>query len=137
MEHRDEWYKHAQLLSRRLSTLLLGLPAEVVINSRDDGSPYILSFSIKGLDNAQVLHYLSDHGIYLSAASACSSNRAAVPKGTWRKKHSLLLQLAGLPKTANTTTYRVSFFAQSSLEDVQRLVAGLANYLQGEASGGA
>ena len=52
----------------------------VTINSRkgDKGAPHIVSASFSGVRSEVLLHALEDKGIYVSAGSACSSNRPAV-----------------------------------------------------------
>ncbi|MED9872611.1 MAG: cysteine desulfurase family protein, partial [Eggerthellaceae bacterium] len=69
----------------------------VIINSREDGSPYICNITIPGMNNQKALDYLSDKGIYISKAAACESNHTTVAPGTWRPKHPLSLQAAGIP----------------------------------------
>jgi cysteine desulfurase len=97
----------------------------VIINSRENGSPYIVNFAIPGMDSSKALHLLSDEGIFLSTTSACESNHTTVPPGTWRKKHPLALQLAGIPKRIGRSVFRVSFFVDNTRADVDRLVLAL------------
>jgi cysteine desulfurase len=98
----------------------------VMLNSREDGSPYIVNFAVPDMDSAKALQLLSDAGIFLSTAAACESNHANVPPGTWRKKHPLALQLAGIPKRIGQSVFRVSFFGGNTRADVDRLVSALA-----------
>lgn len=42
----------------------------VIINSREDGSPYICNISVPGMKNDKALKYLSDRKIYISKAAA-------------------------------------------------------------------
>lgn len=53
---------------------------DVVINSKQDDSfaPHIVSVSIKDIRSEVMLHALEDKGIYVSAGSACASNKTAV-----------------------------------------------------------
>jgi cysteine desulfurase len=97
--------------------------AEVVINSRADGSPYILNFSIPDVDNKAALKYLSKHGTYISIGSACEANHSNVPAGTWREKSPLVLELAGIPKHLRDSTFRISFSANNTSAEIKRLVA--------------
>lgn len=46
-----------------------------VLNSGDQGSPYILSISIPGLRGEVLLHALEKHGIIIGTGSACSSKK--------------------------------------------------------------
>jgi cysteine desulfurase len=110
-------------LKRYLEDTLRGAFEDVIINSREDGSPYIVSFAIPGIDNKKALQYLSEQGIYISTASACESNHATVSQGTWRSKHPLVLQLAGIPKKLSRSVFRVSFFAYNTQGEIDQLVA--------------
>ncbi|MDR2106621.1 MAG: cysteine desulfurase [Coriobacteriales bacterium] len=129
LAHREATEERA----RGLSTLLVeGLRREfpsVIINSRADGSPFIVSFSLPGVDNKAVLAQLSSQGVFVSTASACENNEATVPPGTWRKKHPLPLQAAGIPSEQTTNTFRISFSATSTEQDVRALLEQLPQAL--------
>ena len=103
--------------------------SDAVINSREDGSPYLFNFSVPGMKNQVALRYLSDHGVYVSKASACESNINTVPVGTWRHKHPLSLQAAGIPLAMGKRTLRVSFGYDSCEDDVDQFVDTLKAYL--------
>lgn len=115
----------ASVLRAHLVGALRHRYADIVVNSRDDGSPFIVNFSLPGTDNRAVLERLSDAGVYLSASMACSSNHATVPPGTWREKHPLALQLAGVPASLTRCTYRVSFNDRTTVGEVDRLLEEL------------
>ncbi len=102
---------------------------DAVVNSREDGSPYLFNFSVPGMRNAQALRWLSDNGVYVSKASACEANINTVPVGTWRHKHQLSLQAAGIPLAMGKRTLRVSFGYASTMQDVDRFVDALKRYL--------
>ena len=111
--------------TRLRDRLVLALQAHydgIVVNSREDGSPFIVNFTLPGTDNRTVLERLSDAGVFLSASMACSSNHATVPPGTWREKHPLALQLAGVPARFTRCTYRVSFSDRTTEADVDRFL---------------
>ena len=68
--------------------------------------------------------------IFPAAACACRARRRAknhttVAPGTWRPKHPLALQAAGIPLREGKETLRVSFFHQNTPEDIDRFVAVL------------
>lgn len=86
----------------------------VTVNSPADGSPYILSFSVKGLRSETMLHFLSDREIYVSSGSACS-------KG----KQSGVLQQFGIRQDLADSTLRVSFCAENTPEDITALCTAL------------
>lgn len=118
-------FAHASTLRARLVGALRRRYAGVIVNSRDDGSPFIVNFSLPGTDNREVLARLSDAGVYLSASMACSSNHTTVPPGTWREKHPLALQSAGVPASLTRCTYRVSFSDRTTVDEVDRLLEEL------------
>lgn len=86
----------------------------IAINSPEDGSPYILSFSVKGLRSETMLHFLSDREIYVSSGSACS-------KG----KQSGVLQQFGVKQDLADSTLRVSFCADNTADEVTALCTAL------------
>ena len=86
----------------------------VKINSPENGSPYILSFSVKGLRSETMLHFLSDREIYVSSGSACS-------KG----KQSGVLQQFGIKQDLADSTLRVSFCAENTEADITALCTAL------------
>lgn len=101
-----------------------------IINSRKDGSPYLFNFSVSGMKNQKALDYLSDHGVFVSKASACESNHLTVPPGTWRPKHPLSLQAAGIPLSQGKSTLRISFGYENNEHDVDVFVDCLKAYLE-------
>lgn len=100
----------------------------VIINSREDGSPYICNITVPGMNNQQALEYLSDRGVYVSKAAACESNHKTVASGTWRLKHPLSLQAAGIPLALGKNTLRVSFGYDTVIDDINRFVAVLSEF---------
>ncbi|MDD5807123.1 MAG: cysteine desulfurase family protein [Eggerthellales bacterium] len=123
---RQERELRARTLRQELLEGLSGLFPELIVNSRADGSAFIVNFSLPGTNNSQVIRELDARGVCVSATMACASSHLTVPPGTWREKHPLALQLAGVPKSRTGCTYRVSFGPQSTREDVVRLLAGFA-----------
>jgi cysteine desulfurase len=125
MRQQEQTLRLACDLKRYLIEQLHAGFEQVVINSREDGSPYLVNFALPGMDSSKALLLLSDKGVLLSTASACESNHATVPPGTWRPKHPLVLQLAGISKRLAKSVFRVSFFCGNTRADVDRLVFAL------------
>ena len=100
------------------------------VNSREDGSPYVVSISIRGMDNDAALDYLSDRGVYVSKASACENLHPEVPPEDWRAKHPLSLRLCGVPTTLVPSTLRISFSRASSQEDVDQFLEVFRAYIE-------
>ncbi len=108
----NERYEHVS----QLSMLLRSRAAEIgcVINSPEDGSPYVNSIAIDGLRSEVLLHFLEQKGIYVSSGSACS-------KG---KKSSVLGEF-GVPDKLADFTIRVSFCAENTAGEVEEFIAAL------------
>lgn len=120
---REEAFRRVSDLRRMMLDCLVGRFEGLCVNARDDGSPYIVSFSIPGTSNVQVIRALDEQGICISASTACATSRADVPAGTWRAKHPLTLRLAGFPATHLRCTYRVSLCRDTTEEDVRAFLA--------------
>lgn len=83
----------------------------VTVNGRKDHetAPHIVSVSIAGVRAEVILHTLEDKNIYVSAGSACSSNKPAV---------SSTLQSIGLKKELLDSTVRFSFSVHTVKEEL-------------------
>ena len=126
MEEREQTFSHVKALNARLREKLAQAIPDAIVNSPADASPFIVSVSVPGVRNAKSVAYLSERGVYVSRASACESNHEHIAAGTWRKKHPLSLQAAGIPLKQGNTTLRASFCAATTASDVDRFVDVLA-----------
>lgn len=83
----------------------------VSVNGRKDheSAPHIVSVSIEGVRAEVILHTLEDRGVYVSAGSACSSNKPAI---------SSTLQSIGLKKELLDSTVRFSFSVHTTKEEL-------------------
>lgn len=105
--HMDELYRHA----------LDVLPeAGVRLNLPANAAGHIVSLTLPGIRSETMLHFLSEKGIFVSAGSACSSH-AHGPSGT--------LLAFGLSPADADRTLRVSFGAQNTVDDIDRLADAL------------
>ena len=84
------------------------------------GAPHIVSASFKGVRSEVLLHALEDKGIYISAGSACSSNRPAV---------SSTLKAMGIDKDLLESTVRFSFCEFNTEEEVDYAVGEIKQLL--------
>ncbi len=87
---------------------------DIIINSPDDASPYILNFSASGIRSETMLHHLSTFGVYVSSGSACS-------KGG--KSH--VLSALKIDDDIADSAIRVSFSKESTTADVDALSEAL------------
>ena len=94
----------------------------VTVNSRKGnlGAPHIVSASFKGVRSEVLLHALEDKGLYISAGSACSSNRPAV---------SSTLKAMGIDKDLLESTVRFSFCEFNTEEEVDYAVGEIKQLL--------
>ncbi len=81
------------------------------INGRKgaDSAPHIISLSVDGVRSEVLLHALEEQHIYVSAGSACSSNKPAV---------SATLSAIGVERQYLDSTVRISFCNDNTLEEV-------------------
>lgn len=83
----------------------------VLINSPENGLPFILNLAHPGVRSEIMLHHMASRGVYVSSGSACS-------KG----KKSGVLKAMGLPEQVIDSALRISFSRYSSMEDAKRFV---------------
>lgn len=74
-----------------------------------NNAPHIVSVSIEGVRAEVILHTLEDRNIYVSAGSACSSNKPAISK---------TLKSIGLKDQLLDSTVRFSFSVHTTMEEV-------------------
>lgn len=102
-----------------LTDKLKELPENSVrINEPVSRVDYIVSLTVFGIRSETMLHALSACGVYVSAGSACSSNTHHA---------SAALASFGLSDADADCTVRVSFGIQNTKEDIDALIAGLAD----------
>ena len=95
-----------------------GKPVEIVFHSREENSPYILLFSIKGYEGAVIMRFLSTMGTYIGVGSACSAES---------KEPNKTLTKMGVPRDVAFGALRVSFGWQTTEDEVKEFL----NQLQG------
>ena len=94
----------------------------VQVNSKkgEMGAPHIVSASFKNVGSEVLLHALEDKGIYVSAGSACSSNKPAI---------SYVLQAINLDEDLLKSTIRFSFCPENTKEEIDETVEALKELL--------
>lgn len=90
----------------------------VTINSRkgNDGAPHVVSASFRGVRSEVLLHALEDKGIYVSAGSACSSNRPSISR---------TLKAMNIEKELLGSTVRFSFSEFNTKEEIDYCIEQL------------
>ena len=86
------------------------LEGDVIINSFDEGLPYILNISIPGYRSETMLHFLESKGIYVSSGSACA-------KGST----SYVLKEIGASEKLQDSMLRISFNHTTTNDDIDKL----------------
>ena len=84
---------------------------QVKINGLWDktSAPHVVSLSIKGIRSEVMLHSLEEKGIYVSAGSACASNKPTI---------SATLKAIGVEKDLLDSTIRFSFSVFTTMEEI-------------------
>ena len=95
---------------------------QTVINGRTgrDSAPHIVSVSFAGVRSEVLLHALEEKGIYVSAGSACSSNKPAVSR---------TLKAMGVEKELLGSTLRFSFSFETTEEEIDHCLGALNDLL--------
>ena len=87
-----------------------------------EGAPHIVSVGFSGIRSEVLLHALEERGIFVSAGSACSSNKAAV---------SATLKGIGVKKEYLDSTIRFSFSVFTTEEEIEYCLSVLEELLVG------
>lgn len=108
---REERSKELRTVRNRLISELSEIEGVQINGGKTDetSSPYIVSASVGGVRSEVLLHALEEEGVYVSAGSACSSNKPAVSE---------TLKAIGLPKELLDSTIRISFSFETTEEDI-------------------
>ena len=85
-----------------------------------DGAPHVVSVSIQGVRSEVMLHALEEKGIFVSAGSACSSNKPSI---------SATLKAIGVEKQYLDTTLRFSFSLYTTEAEIDYTVKCLGELL--------
>lgn len=120
-ENLDEKIDRLYELKERFVKGVLELPGTVVNGKTGrDSAPHIVSVSFRDVRSEVLLHALEEKGIYVSAGSACSSNKPAV---------SHTLQSIGVEKELLGSTLRFSFCFDTTEEEIDYCLKALAELL--------
>lgn len=81
-----------------------------------EGAAHIVSLSVRGIRSEVLLHALEERGIYVSAGSACASNKPQT---------SATLKAIGLERDLLDSTIRFSFSVFTTAEEIQYTIQTL------------
>ena len=96
---------------------LSAVPGAVVLGCHE--APHIVNFAIPGLRSQGILNCLQEHGVYVSAGSACS-----------RGHRSHVLEALHAAPAAIDGSIRVSFCRDNTAQDLDALLAALHDAIQ-------
>lgn len=111
-ESRERMYELRQMFLDGLSDL----EDNRAFGSKEQVAPHIISVSFSGIRSEVLLHALEEKGIYVSAGSACSSNRPA---------KSRTLMAIGASDEALDSTVRFSLSDQTTKEELEYVLVVL------------
>ncbi len=108
----DKNYKQVQLQQQLFETIILNSLTEIQINgAKSNRSPYISSISLKHIRGEVLLHALSEHNIFISTGSACSSKKDVF---------SPVLKAMGISKDFLAGSVRISYFPTLKEDQIKR-----------------
>lgn len=107
----EEKRAHLLHLKKRFMECV-GEMEDVTFNSLpgEEGAPHIVSVSFGGVRSEVLLHALEEKGIYVSAGSACSSNKKQTASHTLMALH--------MPRELLDCTVRFSFCEMTTMEEI-------------------
>lgn len=120
LENQKETYNHVSMINQYAREQLMQIE-DIVINTPDDGSPYILNFSAVGYKPEVILHALEDYQIYVSTKSTCSSQKNDVAKTIGAMK---------LPLPVALSAIRISFSSSTTINQIDEFIYHLKNILK-------
>ena len=93
----------------------------VLSEKGDSSAPHIVSASFPGVRSEVLLHALEDRGIYVSAGSACSSNKKLPVSAVLKELH--------LSPELLDSTLRFSFSRYTTAEEIDYCLQALRELL--------
>ena len=128
--YQDFEEKHNRLLGLKkyFMEALVRIP-EIVINNlaAEQSAPHIVSVSFRGVQSEVLLHALEERGIYVSAGSACSSNKK-LPVSTVLKEIRMDRELLEATLRFSFSIYNTEDELEYCICELERLVPMLRKY---------
>ena len=115
----DASYAH---MTNLRDTIVEGISGIENIKINGGDVPYIISLSVKDVRAEVLLHALEEKGIYVSAGSACSSNKPRV---------SDTLKAMGVEKWQTESTIRISLSPHTTQEEADYAVSAIREIVPG------
>ena len=99
----------------------LGSIDVVVINSPEDGSPYVVNISAEGKRSEIMLHFLESKEIYVSSGSACSKGQQSGVLGQFGIKDKRADSALRISMTAETTEEEIDIFCEALSDGIEKV----------------
>ena len=115
-----ERYEKVSGLKANLLGKLSGIEG-VVVNSPDDGSPYVVNISVAGKRSEIMLHFLESKEIYVSSGSACSKGKQSGVLGQFGIKDKRADSALRISMTVETTEEELDIFCEALHEGMEKV----------------
>ena len=115
-----ERYEKVGGLKKYLLGKLSGIEG-VVVNSPEDGSPYVVNISAVGKRSEIMLHFLESKEIYVSSGSACSKGQQSGVLGQFGIKDKRADSALRISMTAETTEAELDLFCEALREGMEKV----------------
>lgn len=115
-----ERYEKVGGLKKYLLDKLSGIEG-VVVNSPEDGSPYVVNISAVGKRSEIMLHFLESKEIYVSSGSACSKGQQSGVLGQFGIKDKRADSALRISMTAETTETELDMFCEALCEGMEKI----------------
>ena len=113
-------YEKVSALKKHLLDRLSGMD-NVLVNSPEDGSPYIINISVVGRRSEIMLHFLESKGIYVSSGSACSKGQQSGVLEQFGIRDKRADGALRISITAETTEAELDEFAEALSEGIGKV----------------
>ncbi|SFW43027.1 cysteine desulfurase family protein [Ruminococcus flavefaciens] len=115
-----ERYEKVGGLKKYLLDKLSGIEG-VVVNSPEDGSPYVVNISAVGKRSEIMLHFLESKEIYVSSGSACSKGQQSGVLGQFGIRDKRADSALRISMTAETTEAELDIFCEALHEGIEKI----------------
>lgn len=115
-----ERYEKVGGLKKYLLDKLSGIEG-VVVNSPEDGSPYVVNISAVGKRSEIMLHFLESREIYVSSGSACSKGQQSGVLGQFGIRDKRADSALRISMTAETTEAELDVFCEALREGMEKI----------------
>lgn len=116
MDNYEEEHAHVKMINEYFKEQLAREFDNLIINSKDNGTAYIVNFAFLNKRGEVIVNALSEKGIYVSSKSACSS---------YSKDYSLSVYALTKDEFISKNSLRVSFSYLTSKEEIDIFIKEL------------